>query len=225
MINPNSQSIEFQALTRLMDLAEDICDTKSRAKINNHLAKAAQIRYFLKALGFKAYLSDASVNVIYQCLIEVSEIYNFPTFAPLPPSVLPTVGAPPQGPPGPAGAPGAQGPPGSAGSPGAPGYIAFANPAVVIGTNQLDSFAKATTSGTRWDWVAVGPSGKYRSGSIIADWDGTSLEYYTSTTLGLGAIILGELQVVPTINGSNTVLNVTVSTQPWNIFGRRYTMS
>lgn len=226
MTNPNGPSIEFQALTKLMDLAEDICDTKSRAKINNHLAKAAQVRYFLKALGFKAYLADTSVNVIYQCLIEVSEIYNFPTFAPLPPTSLPGVGSPLQGPPGPAGPAGIQGPAGATGAAGAAGFTIFSNAAVTLGAARtLDTFAKASTSATRWDWVAVGPSGKYRSGTIIADWDGASVEYATSTTVGLGSIGIGELVLTPVIFGTNVLLQATVTTSTWNIFGRRYTMS
>jgi hypothetical protein len=78
MINPNGPAIEYAALTKLIDLGVEVADTKRKDIVIRNVAKAAKIRYFLKALDDKHYLTDSQVNMIYQALIDVAELNQYP---------------------------------------------------------------------------------------------------------------------------------------------------
>lgn len=209
MLRPDYQSIEYQANTRLMDLAEEIADTR-KSKRNELLDKAATIRYYLKAVELKTtYLDDLQVNNIYECLIEAADINEFPTVPVLDPADLPNIGTTIV----------VQGERGERGADG--GGTDFSSVSVSIDTT-IDSFAVTDAYGARWDYVVYDGTNQ-RAGSITTTWttDGSTIAtpaHFSSTDIGdTSGIELG----VEYFSG-DIRLTATVTSGTWTVVGSRY---
>jgi hypothetical protein len=208
ILNPNYQAIEYAANTKLMDLAEELADTRKASKRDKILDQAATIRYYLKAVGFKDYLTNLQVNNIYECLIDVSEINDFPVVPSLPTVAIPVLNIGPQGPQGIAGDTGPDG-----------GGTDFSQ--VNVASDQIiDSFLASTAFAARWYYVIYDGTNS-RTGSLQAHWDGSSLEH----TGEVGDSDIGDTSPIvmsATLLGGNVRLNATVASGSWTISGTRH---
>ncbi len=240
-LNSNYQSIEYQSRTKLLELAELAATTSKKDKKSKYLQQAAKIRYFLKATALgTSYLTVDELNNIYQCLIVITGIQDYPVAPNLPSVSVPSVGA------GPAGAQGtsivsvaniagdlivylsdgttinAGALP--AGADGNSGYIPFAVNGVTSGTVDVDTFDYSLSKGVRWDYVLDNGVSR-RVGSVYATWlsDGTiatlPLEFH-SDAVGTTAADT-EVTFDANISGSFVKLQAVITSSTWSIQGLR----
>lgn len=210
MLNPNGPAIEYAALTKLVDLAEQIAEQNKRSKIVKPLAQAAKIRYWLKALEDKEYLTDLQINRIWQCLTQVAELNEIPSGLALNEVPAPAISIGPQG------------PQGVQGIPGQDGFgTDFAQ--INLTTNTVvDSFPISSALAAKWDYILVSLVGQ-RTGEIRATWtaDGVSSTYFETSTVD----VFGDTTPVVftvTIVGATVQLNANISSGTWNISGTRW---
>jgi hypothetical protein len=193
-----------------MDLAEEIAKTRKRDVRDKLLDQAATIRYYLKAVELKTtYLDDATVNNIYECLIQAAEINNFPTVPILASVATPDIGTTII----------VQGEPGERGADG--GGTDFSSTSVSIDT-VVDSFDVSDAYGARWDYVVYDGTNQ-RAGSITTTWksDGSTIAtpaHFSSTDIGATTGI--ELGVEYFSGDIRLVATVTSGT--WTVVGSRY---
>lgn len=209
MLNTNWQSLEYSARTKLMDLAEEFAETRKRDRREKIIDQAATIRYYLKAVELKTtYLEDDAVNAIYQCLIDVAEINNYPTVPILAAVTTPDIGTTII----------VQGTPGERGEDG--GATDFEIVGAAIDTI-VDTFAVTDAYGARWDYV-ISDGTNQRQGTISTTWlsDGTiaSPAHYSSDDIG---------DVTPVTISINYLagqirLFAAVTSGIWSIRGSRY---
>ena len=209
VLNPNYQAIEYASNTKLMELADELASTRKSSKRDKILDQAAKIRYFLKAVGYKTtYLTNLQVNNIYECLVEASEINDFPVVPTLPTVTAPSINI------GPKGDKGDQGDRGYDG-----GGTDFTQ--ILVGSDTvIDSFLYTDSVAARWDFVIYDGTNQ-RTGWIQASWDGSSI----SSTGELGADEIGDTSgVVMSVDlfSGSTRLVATVTSGTWTITGSRY---
>lgn len=209
VLNPNYQAIEYASNTKLMELADELASTRKSSKRDKILDQAAKIRYFLKAVGYKTtYLTNLQVNNIYECLIEASEINDFPVVPTLPTVTVPSINIGPKGDQGDQGERGYDG--------GGTDFIQ-----VLVGSDTvIDSFLYTDSVAARWDFVIYDGTNQ-RTGWIQASWDGSSI----SSTGELGADEIGDTSgVVMSVDlfSGSTRLVATVTSGTWTITGSRY---
>lgn len=154
----NKDSIVYQAETKLVDLVYEACLASSLRKKKEELYDAAKIRYLLKALeAADEYLTLQQSSQICQCLIEVSEITDYPTAPNLTVSSVPNVLIGIPGADGADGADGAQGPAGPTGPAGS-GVETFTftgQTAVDIVLDTIENAASPYHTAARWDIYAT----------------------------------------------------------------------
>lgn len=209
MLNPNYQSIEYAANTKLMDLAEELSTTRKPLK-SRLLDQAAMISDYLAAVSYKTiYLEDDQVNNIYQCLIDVAEIQDYPVAPALPAISTPSLIV---------GLTGPQGPQGEKGDDG--GATDFSATGVASDT-VVDSFAVGLAYGARWDYLVNATA--QRAGTIIGTWteDGAALDWYEQSSPDVNGSTDG-VSFTLTFVGGNIRLNAIVTSGSWAINGSRY---
>ncbi len=240
-LNSNYQSIEYQSRTKLLELAELAATTSKKDKKSKYLQQAAKIRYFLKATALgTSYLTVDELNNIYQCLIVITGIQDYPVAPNLPSVSVPTVGAGPAGPQGVSitsvaniagdlivylsdGTTINAGPL-PAGADGTSGSIPFAVSGATTGTVDVDTFDYSLSKGVRWDYVLDNGVSR-RVGSIYATWlaDGTiatlPLEFH-SDAVGTTAADT-EVTFDANISGSFIKLQAVIASSTWSVQGLR----
>lgn len=155
----NEASIRYQARTVLADLANEIASTQrlTSSEAVAKIKKASKIRYWLKALDYKEFLTLKQRNQIWYKIIELSGIYDFPTAPVLGEVSRPSILV------------GEQGPPGPTGPAGGDGGTAFENTDVDTGTETVDSFSYSLGTGVLWRYTVRNAAGTAsRSGTIAA---------------------------------------------------------
>lgn len=206
-------SVRYQARTVLADLANQIAaerliNTPTMMVVRR---RAANVRYWLKALDYKEFLTLIQRNQIWYKLIEISGIYDFPTSPVLELRTRPDILV------------GIAGPPGVAGAAGGSGGVAFENTDVDIGTETVDSFAYTLSSGVTWQYTIRSVAGTAsRSGQITATIlsDGSSVN---------GGAEISEAEIGDTsdvslsvdINGGLVRLRATTLSNNWIVEGER----
>lgn len=208
----NEEALRYQARTALADLANEIAATRNLESTETvaKIKKAAKIRYWLKALDYKEFLTRQEREQIWYKLIEISGIYNFPT-APIlelrtRPNILTGVA-------GPVGATGASGD--------GIGGIPFAHTGIGIGVTAVDLFPITTSSGVFW-FYTVKKGANQRSGHIEATWlaNGSAIESGDdNTTTQIGDT--SDVQLSVDITGGNVRLLATSASTGWTIEGTR----
>jgi hypothetical protein len=209
MINPNLSSILYSAYGKLGDLAEKIADTRKPRESRVYIDQATQIRYYLRALRFRDFLTDDQINQILECLIEISGIQDFPVAPNLPTLAVPSSGTTII----------IQGTPGERGEDG--GGTDFSSTSVSMDT-VVDSFVISDARGARWDYVVYGASGQ-RAGSVVGGWsdDGVDINWADQSTDDIyGDTSPVEFQVIYV--GGEIQLLATVASGVWEIAGSRY---
>lgn len=209
----NESAIQYEARTALADLANEIVASRSLEKpeIIALIKRAAKIRYWLKALDYKDFLTKVQRERIWYKLIEISQIYNFPTAPILGDRTRPSIltGVPgPEGPEGPINT--------SVGTP-------YVNTDVDIGTEVVDSFAFTTGTGATWYYIVSNGTAQ-RRGTISGTWlaDGSSWSAGDdSSTAEIGDTSGVSLDI--DITGGNVRLLATVTSNNWIIKGTRLT--
>ena len=71
-------SVQYQAQTKLADLANEIASTRNTKKAKDKILQATKIRLWLLALDYKDYLSRHQRERIWYALIQLSGIYDYP---------------------------------------------------------------------------------------------------------------------------------------------------
>lgn len=210
VIDPNLASIKYQSMTVLLDTVMEAVRTRNRTDRKYLYAKAAKIRYYLKALDYyPTYIDAEKANQILQCLIVTSGIQDYPvppatSVPPTPQAIVALVG--PEGP---------QGPRGNDG--GATDFAVIANGNVVV-----DSFPVTSAYAARWDIIVNGTA--QRAGTIWATWteDGANIEFtpMVGTDDVNGATSAVDFTV--TFSAGTIRLNAVVTADSWDIRGSRY---
>lgn len=241
-LNPNYQSIEYQSRTKLLDLAELAATTSKKDKKSKYLAQAAKIRYFLKATALGTdYLTVDELNNIYQCLIVITGIQDYPVVPVLPDVSVPSVGGGPVGPQGTSivsvaniggdlivylsdGSTINAGPL-PAGADGASGYIPFAVNGVTTGVVDVDTFDYSISKGAKWE-VVLDNGASRRIGTVTTTWldDGTILTLpmeWHSDAVGTTAADT-EVTFDVNVSGSFVILQATILSSTWSISGLRF---
>jgi len=208
----NEQAIRYQARTTLADLANEICSIRNLEKDTTIalIKRAAKIRYWLKALDAKEFLTREQREQIWYKLIEISQIYNFPT-APIlelrnRPSIL-------------TGLPGAKGDTGAAG--GGTGGIPFSRSAVNTGVTVVDLFPITIGSGTEWLYTVKNGTDQ-RTGHIEATWlaNGSAVEFGDdNTTTEIGDT--SDVQLSVDYSAGEIRLLATALSDGWTVEGTR----
>lgn len=91
MLGLDTLSIDYQARTKLLDLAVEVASSINDKAVQDKLHKAIQIRYTLKGLEHKALMDATCVDKIYLCLMSKAEINSFPVAPILDPAPTQTV--------------------------------------------------------------------------------------------------------------------------------------
>lgn len=71
-------SVQYQAQTKLADLANEIATARSSNKVKDKILQATKIRLWLLALDYKNYLTRQQRERIWYALIQLSGIYDYP---------------------------------------------------------------------------------------------------------------------------------------------------
>lgn len=243
-LNSNYQSIEYQSRTKLLELAELAATTSKKDKKSKYLQQAAKIRYFLKATALgTSYLTVDELNNIYQCLIVITGIQDYPVAPNLPSVSVPSIGG------GPVGAQGVSitsvaniagdlivylsngttinAGPLPAGPAGDDGFTPFSATGLTTGTSSADTFAFAAFKACEWKYVLDNGVSR-RTGTVSSTWlaDGTilttPLEWH-SDAVGTSAADT-DVTLDVNISGANVSLQVIVTSGTWSIQGKRYTL-
>jgi hypothetical protein len=208
MINQNIDSIIYQSYSKLIEYGEKYSETRKIKKREDYMNKAITLRYYLRALRFRDYLTDLQVNSILDCLVQIAGIQNYPVTPNLPTVTPPTVGNTIiiEGPPGPRGEDG--------------GGTDFSEENVSFDTT-VDEFDISDAYAARWDYIINGTA--QRAGTVIGTWteDGSNVDWTDTSTPDINGNTDGvEFNVA--ITGSNVQLIAIVTTGTWNISGSRY---
>lgn len=208
MINQNIDSIIYQSYSKLIEYGEKYSDTRKIKKREGYMNKAITLRYYLRALRFRDYLTDLQVNTILDCLVQIAGIQNYPVAPNLPTVTPPTIGNTIiiEGPPGPRGEDG--------------GGTDFSQDNVSFDTT-VDEFDITAAYAARWDYIINGTA--QRAGTVIGTWteDGASVEWNDASTPDVNGTTDGvEFNVA--ITGSIVQLITVVTSGTWNISGSRY---
>lgn len=213
----NEASIQYQARTALANLANEIAAIRvtTSPEFVNKAKRAAKIRYWLKALDYKEFISLEKRNQIWYKLIEISGIYDFPTAPVLGERTRPAILV------------GEQGPPGDTGPTGGSGGTPFVNTDVDTGTEVVDSFAYTLGTGAIWQYtIRNAADTASRSGEITATWlaDGSSVGYGADIT---GAQVGDTSDVTLSVDTSagNIRLKATSLSNNWSVSGSRLLIS
>lgn len=207
--------VEYATRTKIKELATEIAASYSLVKVKSQIKLAATLLRYLRALQADSSLTYEEKQAIYQCLIKKGKLYHFPTAPTVTATQVVNIIVGSQGPTGPQGP---QGPPGT-------GFPYFANTDVDTAFEVVDLFAVGEANGCRWDYYAIGGGigeGR-RSGSVIAVWDNSAVEFSEYTTADLGGITTPVTFTVD-ISGGNVRLLANVTTDNWIIRGARYQM-
>ncbi len=209
----DENSIRYQARTSLADLANQIIAIRrlQSPEAVVLIKRAAKIRYWLKALDYKEFLTLTQRNQIWYKLIELSGIYDFPTAPVLAERSRPNILV------------GEQGPPGPTGPTGGSGGTSFENTDVDTGTEVVDTFAFSTSSGATWEYtIRNAANTASRTGSITATWltDGSSVGYGAEIT-GAQVGDTSDVSLTVDISGSNVRLLATSLSNNWIVEGER----
>lgn len=210
MINPLSESIQYAALTKLIDLVESACTTNKRTKRDDEFNQAGAIYYLLSSLTFEDYIEDEQVNNILECLKQTGDLYDYPVNAMVNELDPPVINIGPQGP---------QGLQGERGEDGGATDFTLLN----ASTNGIaDSFSYSQAYAARWDVLINGTA--QRAGSVWATWleDGSSVTF--TPEIGTGDLngSTSGIELTVTIFGSDVRLNAIISSGTWTITGSRY---
>lgn len=209
----DEMSVRYQARTVLGQIAYELATTRSLVKPESlaKIKKGAKIRYWLKALDYKEFLTVQQRLQIVLKLIEFSGVNDFPTAPVLELRNRPAILV------------GIQGPPGEDGLDGSGTETPFLNSDIDIGTEVVDSFAYTLSSGATWHYTIRNNSGTIsRSGHITATWlsDGSSVESgsdITSAQIGDSSVVSLSVD----ISGGNIRLLATTSVNNFICEGQR----
>jgi hypothetical protein len=209
-------SLMYQARTSLADLANEIAAIRrlDAPETIVLIKRAAKIRYWLKALDYKEFLTLTQRNQIWWKLIELSGIYDFPTSPVLGLRTRPNILV------------GIQGPPGPTGPAGGSGGTLFENTDVDTGTETIDSFAFSTGTGATWEYTVRNAAGTAsRTGTVRATilTDGSLVGSGTDiSTAEIGDT--SDVSLSVDISGSNVRLLATAASDNWIVEGSRTTI-
>jgi len=89
---------------------------------------------------------------------------------------------------------------------------------VDTGTEVVDSFASTLGTGAMWI-VAINDGTNYRTSTVIASWDGTSIEFTETSTVDIGDTSGLDMDVV--INGADVELRATTTSDNWTVKAHR----
>ncbi len=203
-------SLMYQARTALATLGDQIAAIRDLTKpiVIAKIKQAAKIRYWLKALDYKDFLTRQQREQIWYSLIEISGIYNFPTAPVLGLRTRPAILV------------GIQGPQGETGPAGPSGGTAFTSTSI-NGTTTSDSFAFSLGSAAIWEYTITDGTNQ-RSGTIEATWlsSGASIDCgaeITGTELGSTSTVTLSAD----INSGSVRLRATAASTAWTIKGTR----
>lgn len=91
MIGLDTISIDYQARTKLLDLAVEVASSLNDRKVEDKLHNAIKIRYFLKGLEHKSLIAKKDRDIIYLCLMDIADIDSFPVAPILNPAPTQTI--------------------------------------------------------------------------------------------------------------------------------------
>lgn len=211
MIDQRGTSIEYQAKAKHLELMYLISQTRNRSLREKYTRQATEIRYYIRALRFKDYLTHAQINRIYQCLVEIADLFEFPVNP-----NLPTVEQPQQG--TTIIVEGSQGIPGNDG--GGTDYSALN----IVTDTTADEFAASLAYGAEWTYVVVSSSGYVRKGRVEAAWNPSSATqpvYFDNSTTDLDGDTSAVSFQVAIVSG-NVRLIALVASGTWTVRGTRY---
>lgn len=208
MINPNIDSIIYQGYSKLLEYGDKYADTRKISKRRSYMDKSITLRYYLRALRFKDYLTDLQVNSILDCLVQIAGIQNYPVSPNLPTVTPPSTGTTII-------IEGTQGPRGEDG-----GGTDFSEDNVSFDTT-VDDFLLGDAIAARWDYVVTGTA--QRAGTIIGTWstDGSIINYFDTTTEDIIGSTDG-IEFIVAVTGGVVQLIAVVTSGTWNILGSRY---
>lgn len=211
MIDQRGTSIEYQAKTKHLDLMYLISQTRNRSAREKYTRQATAIRYYIRALRFKAYLTDKQVNQIYQCLVSIADLYEFPVNP-----NLPTVEQPQQG--TTIIIEGDQGRPGNDG--GGTDYSALN----IVTDTTVDEFSTSLAYAAEWSYDITDSSGNGRSGRIYAKWNSTAGTITAASEQGSFDLGVDTTPVTfqTAIVSGNVRLIALVASGAWTVRGTRY---
>lgn len=207
----SEESLRYQARTALADLANEIAATRNleTQAVVNKIERAYSIIMWLMALDVKYFLTAQQREKIWWSLIEISQVYDFPTAPVLEERPRPTILV------------GIQGPPGPAGSSGSGGGVPFTGTSI-NGTTTVDTFAISLGSGCVWQYSITDGTANQRTGTIEATWlpSGLSVAFGGDiSTLQIGDTSAVQLSI--DISGGNVRLRVTATGTTFTVKGSR----
>ncbi len=207
MLQPTESSVVYAAETKLLDLAYETAQTRNLLKVQEELQQGANIYYWLQALDQGDYLTYAEREKVWRCLIDVADVYDFPTAPTLTNQPVDiNVGG------------------GSttvinnntynAGTP-------FGPTEIDSPSGTVDTIPVTDDYGATW-FYTVRKGTDQRSGIITASWlsDGSSIGYSEYSTSDIGDT--DDVVFSVTFSAGNIQLVATVASNDWIVSGTRY---
>lgn len=211
----SEEAIRYQARTTLATLATEIANLRKH-KSTEAIAKikeAKQIRLWLKALDYKAYLTRVQREKIWYALIDIANVNDFPTSPLLEERTVPNVLIG-----------GGTTTTNIITQAEAAGNISFTNSDVDTGTEVVDSFPISLSSGAKWKYTARKNDGSsQKSGEIIGTWlaDGSDVDWAEAPITSDVGASPSDVTMAVVYNAGDIELRATVSTDDWIIEGSR----
>lgn len=208
-------AIRYQARTTLATLATEIADLRKHKseKALEKIKEAKQIRLWLKALDYKAYLTRAQREKIWYALIDIANVNDFPTSPLLEERTVPNIliggGTTTNN---------------TVIQSESAGNISFSNSDVDTGTEAVDSFPSSLSKGAEWKIVARKNDG---TGSFTTEvqavWntDGSSIAVDQDGGSAIGAVTTDNALFTVVYNSGDIELRATVDSDNWTIEGSR----
>lgn len=208
MLQPTQESVVYAAQTKLLDLAYETAQTRNLNKVLTELYQGAQIYYWLQSLDRgEDYLTYTEREKIWRCLIEIAEIYDFPT-APTLVNRPVDINA------------------GGGGGNTIINNITY-NFGSTFGTTEIDTTTITADSipvtddyGAVW-YYTVRKGVNQRSGIVQASWlsDGSSVSYSEESVGEIGDT--SPITISVDFSGGNIRLRVAASNNDWFVSGTR----
>lgn len=209
MVTPTTQSVQYSAQGKLLDLAYEISQARSLAKpeIKKKIAQASTIFLWLQSLSYSV-LTKAQRDKIVLCLISVAKINEFPVAPVLGQIEPPAIGA------------------GGGGNTVINNnyYISsspFQNPDV-DGTESVDVLPITDARGCVWQYTVSDGAGNQRSGILQATWtaDGSDIKTSHTSTNDIGDTSPVTFNI--DFNSGNIRLLAIATTPNWIVEGNRF---
>lgn len=218
MLDVRADSIIYQSKIAYAAMVDKLVTSKRIGKAKDPIwRKCLAIRRYLKALEYVDRLEDQTdATYILECLIQLTDINNFPAAPVLGTTTVPNILV------GKAGGPGDKGDKGDKGDAGLATDFTLSP---VITTSPVDVFPIADSPGARWDYVVTEASGAQRAGTVMASWasSGSSIEltdFAHADLSGFGDTTGIEFDVI--YSAPNIILEAVVTSGSWFIRGSRY---